>query len=149
MTKYARERRSTAWRPPLNALVFTKSYDGRNVSFEGSPRPAWTPSSCKTSASRASFAATAPNLPIHGSTQMLTSRSARDRMGLGCKRVVVGRELSLEEIAAVRDECEDIEIEAFVHGALCVAYSGQCFSSEANHGRSANRGQFARRLSTP
>lgn len=94
---------------------------------------------------------TAPNLPIHGSTQMsvTSGEGARFARGLGCKRVVVGRELSLEEIAAVRDECEDIEIEAFVHGALCVSYSGQCFSSEAWGGRSANRGQCAQACRLP
>ena len=57
---------------------------------------------------------------------------------LGCERVVVGRELSIRDIAAVR-EGTTAEVEAFVHGALCVSYSGQCFSSEAWGGRSANR----------
>ena len=63
------------------------------------------------------------------------------RLGLGIDRVVVGRELSLGEIASVGHS--GVEIEAFVHGALCVSYSGQCFSSEAWGGRSANRGQCA------
>jgi len=93
----------------------------------------------------------APNLPIHGSTQMsvTSGEGARFAKGLGCKRVVVGRELSVDDIAAVRDECEDVEIEAFVHGALCVSYSGQCFSSEAWGGRSANRGQCAQACRMP
>ena len=73
----------------------------------------------------------APNLPVHGSTQMSITdapgaRFAADRLGID--RVVVGRELSVEEIAAVGKS--GVEVEAFVHGALCVSYSGQCFSSE-------------------
>ena len=60
---------------------------------------------------------------------------------LGVERVVVGRELSIDEIASVGKS--GVEIEAFVHGALCVSYSGQCYSSEAWGGRSANRGQCA------
>ena len=87
----------------------------------------------------------APNLPIHGSTQMsITDANGAlftQRLGLGIDRVVVGRELSLGEIASVGHS--GVEIEAFVHGALCVSYSGQCFSSEAWGGRSANRGQCA------
>jgi collagenase-like PrtC family protease len=67
---------------------------------------------------------------------------------LGCKRVVVGRELSVREIAKV-GEGTDVEVEAFVHGALCVSYSGQCFSSEAWGGRSANRGQCAQACRLP
>ena len=75
---------------------------------------------------------TAPGLTIHGSTQMsITSpEGAEFARELGCRRVVVGRELSVREIAAVRQGTE-AEVEAFVHGALCVSYSGQCFSSEA------------------
>ncbi len=94
--------------------------------------------------------AVAPNLPLHASTQMSITDAggvafARD---LGFRRVVIGRELSVDEIAdVVRDS--DLEIEAFVHGALCVSYSGQCFSSEAWGGRSANRGQCAQACRLP
>ena len=93
---------------------------------------------------------TTPNLTIHGSTQMsITSpEGAEFARGLGCHRVVVGRELSVKEIAAVRNGTE-CEVEAFVHGALCVSYSGQCFSSEAWGGRSANRGQCAQACRLP
>ena len=93
----------------------------------------------------------APNLPIHGSTQMsiTSAEGARFARDLGCKRVVVGRELSVSEIAAVKASCPDVEVEAFVHGALCVSYSGQCFSSEAWGGRSANRGQCAQACRMP
>lgn len=90
--------------------------------------------------------AIAPNLPIHGSTQL----SITDANGaqfvhdtLDIDRVVVGRELSIEEISKISNKASDVEIEAFVHGALCVSYSGQCYSSEAWGGRSANRGQCA------
>lgn len=94
---------------------------------------------------------TAPNLPIHGSTQMsvTSAEGARFARELGCKRVVVGRELSVTDIAAVKASCPDVEVEAFVHGALCVSYSGQCFSSEAWGGRSANRGQCAQACRMP
>merc|ERR1719316_2516085 len=67
---------------------------------------------------------------------------------LGCERVVVGRELSAREIGRVV-QGTSAEVEAFVHGALCVSYSGQCFSSEAWGGRSANRGQCAQACRMP
>jgi putative protease len=86
----------------------------------------------------------APSLAVHGSTQMsITSAEGVElARSLGVSRVVLARELSLEEIRAIR-ESTDLELEMFVHGALCVSYSGQCFSSEAWGGRSANRGQCA------
>lgn len=68
--------------------------------------------------------------------------------GLGVSRVVVGRELSVSEIDAVSADT-GVEIEAFCHGALCVSYSGQCYSSEAWGGRSANRGQCAQACRMP
>lgn len=87
---------------------------------------------------------TAPGLPIHGSTQMSITDVAGVAFAsqLGVSRVVIGRELSIDEIAQVVHD-GPLEIEVFVHGALCVSYSGQCFSSEAWGGRSANRGQCA------
>ncbi|KAG2496534.1 hypothetical protein HYH03_005358 [Edaphochlamys debaryana] len=93
----------------------------------------------------------APGLPIHGSTQMsITSpEGAAWVAGLGVERVVVGRELSVREIQQVRSGVPGTEVEAFVHGALCVSYSGQCFSSEAWGGRSANRGQCAQACRLP
>ena len=86
----------------------------------------------------------APDLNIHGSTQMsITSAEGADlAASLGCSRVVLGRELSLKDIRKIASET-DVELEVFVHGALCVSYSGQCFSSEAWGGRSANRGKCA------
>jgi U32 family peptidase len=86
----------------------------------------------------------APDLAVHGSTQMsITSAEGVElARSLGVSRVVLARELSLKEIRAIR-EATEVELEMFVHGALCVSYSGQCFSSEAWGGRSANRGQCA------
>ncbi|CAL8464366.1 g3901 [Coccomyxa elongata] len=92
----------------------------------------------------------APALPIHGSTQMsiTSAEGAEFARALGVERVVVGRELSVADIARVGAESH-AEVEAFVHGALCVSYSGQCFSSEAWGGRSANRGQCAQACRMP
>ena len=86
----------------------------------------------------------APELEIHGSTQMsiTSAEGAELAKSLGCHRVVLGRELSLSDMRKIADQT-DVELEVFVHGALCVSYSGQCFSSEAWGGRSANRGQCA------
>lgn len=86
----------------------------------------------------------APDIILHGSTQMsITSAQGADlAASLGCSRVVLGRELSLTDIRKIASQT-DVELEVFVHGALCVSYSGQCFSSEAWGGRSANRGKCA------
>lgn len=92
----------------------------------------------------------APELEIHASTQMSVTDAAGARLAasFGASRVTLARELSLAEIARIAAEA-DIELEVFVHGALCVAYSGQCFSSEAWGGRSANRGQCAQACRLP
>ena len=92
----------------------------------------------------------APSLEIHGSTQMsITSvEGVRVAQNLGVSRVVLARELSLKEIACDPGQT-DCGLEMFVHGALCVSYSGQCFSSEAWGGRSANRGQCAQACRLP
>ncbi|GIL91502.1 hypothetical protein Vretifemale_19091 [Volvox reticuliferus] len=93
----------------------------------------------------------APGLPVHGSTQMsvTSAEGAAWVSELGVERVVVARELSVREIAKVCNGVSGTEVEAFVHGALCVSYSGQCFSSEAWGGRSANRGQCAQACRLP
>jgi putative protease len=92
----------------------------------------------------------APDLEIHGSTQMSVTSADGVRLAqsFGVSRVTLARELSLAEVRAIR-ESTDCELEIFVHGALCVAYSGQCFSSEAWGGRSANRGQCAQACRLP
>jgi len=94
--------------------------------------------------------AISPDLPIHASTQMTmtSAETIRELEGLGIERIVLARELSVSEISAIASET-NIEIEAFVHGALCVAYSGQCLTSESLGGRSANRGQCAQACRLP
>lgn len=92
----------------------------------------------------------APNQEIHASTQMTLSslESVQFVEKLGFKRVVLARELNLNEIAHIRKHTE-IELEVFVHGALCISYSGQCLTSENFGGRSANRGQCAQSCRLP
>ena len=91
-----------------------------------------------------------PDLEIHASTQMSITGAEGVRLAreLGCSRVILARELSLREIARIR-EVSELPIEVFVHGALCVAYSGQCLTSEALGGRSANRGECAQACRLP
>lgn len=91
-----------------------------------------------------------PGLPIHASTQMTVtgSRFARQLKDLGASRVVTARELSLQELAKIHEEV-DIEIESFVHGALCYCYSGQCLLSSLIGGRSGNRGRCAQPCRLP
>ncbi len=91
-----------------------------------------------------------PDLPLHASTQMtLTSAECINVAAeLGIERAVLARELSLDEIRAIRRHTS-VELEVFVHGALCVAYSGQCLTSESLGGRSANRGQCAQACRLP
>src|SRR6478752_197314 len=94
--------------------------------------------------------AISPDLSIHASTQMtLTSGECiRAAAELGIKRVVLARELSIPEIQTIGNQTT-VELETFVHGALCVAYSGQCLTSESLGGRSANRGQCAQACRLP
>ena len=88
--------------------------------------------------------AMAPNQRIHASTQMTVTNPDAIKLvdDLKIDRFVLGRENSINEIKLIREKT-DKELEVFVHGALCVAYSGQCFTSESLGGRSANRGQCA------
>jgi putative protease len=92
----------------------------------------------------------APGMQLHGSTQMsiTDARGVELARSLGVNRVTLARELSMDEIRAIASEAQ-CDLEIFVHGALCVAYSGQCFSSEAWGGRSANRGQCAQACRLP
>jgi U32 family peptidase len=92
----------------------------------------------------------APGLEIHASTQMSITDAAGVELArrMGASRITLARELSLADVREIRTRT-DCELEIFVHGALCVAYSGQCFSSEAWGGRSANRGQCAQACRLP
>ena len=88
----------------------------------------------------------APKLKAHISTQASTSnyQAARARYELGASRVILARELSLDEIREIRAKApKELEIEAFVHGAMCVSYSGRCLLSNYMTGRDANRGACA------
>ncbi len=83
-----------------------------------------------------------PETPIHLSVQANTVNYASVRFwqSVGIKRVILSRELSLEEIEEIRQQCPDIEIEVFIHGALCIAYSGRCMLSGYFNHRDANQG---------
>lgn len=86
-----------------------------------------------------------PPIRLHASTQCdnRTPEQVKNLRDLGFKRVVLARELGIDEIRAIHEAVPDIELEAFVHGALCVSYSGRCYISEVLAGRSANRGACA------
>jgi putative protease len=86
----------------------------------------------------------APEQAVHASTQMTITNPEAIKLteDLGMKRYVLGREVSIPEMAKIK-AATDKELEVFVHGALCVSYSGQCLTSESLGGRSANRGQCA------
>ncbi|MDB6122331.1 MAG: peptidase [Pedosphaera sp.] len=101
-----------------------------------------------------------PDFPIHGSTQMTVSSAGGVEFAqeLGCNLVVLARECSIKEIekiqaaqsdSALRTPHSALPLEVFVHGALCVAYSGQCLTSESLGGRSANRGECAQACRMP
>ncbi|MEA5451088.1 DUF3656 domain-containing protein [Leptolyngbya sp. CCNP1308] len=96
-----------------------------------------------------------PDFPIHGSTQMTVTSAAGIEFArdLGCQLVVLARECSIKDIAKIQAQMGDrniaLPLEVFVHGALCVAYSGQCLTSEALGGRSANRGECAQACRMP
>ena len=86
-----------------------------------------------------------PPIALHASTQMdnRTPEKVKFLSDIGFRQVVLARELSLEEIKKIHDTCPETLLEVFVHGALCVSYSGQCYVSQACYGRSANRGECA------
>lgn len=86
-----------------------------------------------------------PGLAVHASTQMTIHNSQGCRLlkGLGVRRVVLARELNASNIASIKQEMKDVELEVFVHGALCYSYSGQCLFSSMVGGRSGNRGRCA------
>jgi U32 family peptidase len=96
-----------------------------------------------------------PELALHGSTQMSITSAAGVAMAaeLGCERVVLARELSLRDLGRIQQQLQRrgllMPLEVFVHGALCVAYSGQCLTSEALGQRSANRGECAQACRLP
>jgi U32 family peptidase len=86
-----------------------------------------------------------PGLALHLSTQAncVNSESAKFYRDLGIARIILGRELTLEQIGRIRAGVPDVELEVFVHGAMCIAYSGRCYLSRDLAGRSANEGDCA------
>ena len=86
-----------------------------------------------------------PGIELHLSTQAncLNASAARTYQSMGFTRIVPAREMSLDDIKRMKDGAPDLEIEAFVHGAMCLAYSGRCLLSAWETGRSANKGQCA------
>ena len=91
-----------------------------------------------------------PPIALHASTQTdnRTVQKVKFLQDVGFSRVVLARELTLEQIADISAQT-NVQLETFVHGALCVSYSGQCYMSQANCGRSANRGQCAQYCRLP
>ena len=85
----------------------------------------------------------APNLSINVSTQanVLNSMTVKFWQQQGVKRVILARELSLSEINRIHQACSDMELETFIHGAMCISYSGRCLLSDYRTGRSSNRGE--------
>ncbi len=83
-----------------------------------------------------------PDMPVHLSVQAntLNSPSVKFWQSVGVERIILSRELSLNEIAEIRDDCPDIELEVFIHGALCIAYSGRCLLSGYFNHRDPNQG---------
>ncbi len=87
----------------------------------------------------------APDMEVHLSTQASATNSLTIKFwkDLGMKRIVLARELSLKEIRKIKDVVQDVDLEAFVHGAMCISYSGRCLLSNYMTGRDANRGDCA------
>lgn len=83
-----------------------------------------------------------PDMPIHLSVQAntLNSPAVKFWQSVGIERIILSRELSLEEVAKIRDDCPDVELEVFVHGSLCIAYSGRCLLSGYFNHRDPNQG---------
>ncbi len=83
-----------------------------------------------------------PEMPVHLSVQAntLNSPSVKFWQSVGIERIILSRELSLDEISEIRDDCPDVELEVFIHGALCIAYSGRCLLSGYFNHRDPNQG---------
>jgi len=92
-----------------------------------------------------------PDTQIHISTQtsLCTEKGAKFFENLGASRIVTAREIGINEISDIHKACPDLEIESFIHGALCVCYSGQCLMSSILGGRSGNRGRCAQPCRLP
>jgi len=134
----------------FNTLLFAEEMDGARHALAGIAEAGPTGLILQDLGVVGLARSIAPGLAIHASTQMTLASAEAVRLvrGLGVDRVILARELTIPEIARIR-AATDMELEVFVHGALCVSYSGQCLSSEAWGGRSANRGQCAQACRLP
>ncbi len=134
----------------LNTLAFPRELPGLEATIKGVAEAGVDALIVQDVGLARLIRAITPDLEIHASTQMSVTAAEGVRLAkeLGCSRVILARELSLREIAQVR-ETSELPVEVFVHGALCVAYSGQCLTSEALGGRSANRGECAQACRLP
>ena len=88
---------------------------------------------------------TLPDMPVHLSTQANTTNymSVKFWQKIGVERVILAREATLEDIRGIKDAVSDMELEVFIHGAMCISYSGRCLFSSVTTGRSGNRGECA------
>ncbi len=134
----------------LNTLVFDAELEGVEAAVRACAEAGVDAVIVQDLAVAKLVRAIAPGLPIHASTQMTCTDASSVELAreVGASRVILARELSLEDIALVRAGT-DVEVEVFVHGALCISYSGQCLTSEAIGGRSANRGACAQACRLP
>jgi U32 family peptidase len=134
----------------LNTLVFDAELEGVEAAIRGCAAAGVDAIIVQDLAVATLARAIAPELPIHASTQMTCTDASSVELAreLGASRVILARELSVADLEAVRAGT-DVEIEVFVHGALCISYSGQCLTSEAIGGRSANRGACAQACRLP
>jgi len=84
-----------------------------------------------------------PEMPLHLSTQTstLNHESVRFRYDLGIRRIVLARELSIQEIKEIKEQVPEMELEVFVHGAMCMSYSGRCLLGDYMNGRPGNKGE--------
>jgi putative protease len=128
----------------LNTLIFPRELDGVEMIVRDVVRAGVDAVIVQDLGLCRLIRALTPDLEIHASTQMSVTSADGLKLAeeLGCSRVILARELSLSEIGRIR-AAASLPVEVFVHGALCVAYSGQCLTSEALGARSANRGECA------
>jgi len=134
----------------LNTLVFDPELDDVEESVAGIAEAGADAVIVQDLAVARIARAVCPDLPIHASTQTSVGHpdGCRALADLGVERLVVPRELSVDRIRRLRDRT-DLELEVFIHGALCVSWSGQCLASLARGGRSGNRGACAQPCRLP
>jgi len=134
----------------LNTLVFPSEFDLLEGSFRAAVSAGVDAAIVQDFGAARLMRAVAPDFPLHASTQMSITSAEGVAMAqrLGIRRVVLARELSIDDLRSIRGQT-DAALEVFVHGALCVSYSGQCNASYGMGGRSANRGQCAQQCRLP